>query len=105
MAHDSLGFSFSACSVSIFLSDSEDDQVFYDPQVIDVTVGTTVAWENVDNTMHTATSGNPDGGTDGVFDSDIMSAGDKFEFTFTDAGNYDYYCILHPWMIGTVNVE
>jgi len=83
----------------------EDDQIFYDPQIIDVTVGTTVAWENVDNTMHTATSGNPDGGADGVFDSDIMSAGDKFEFTFTDAGNYDYYCILHPWMIGTVNVE
>ena len=83
----------------------EDDQIFYDPQVIDVTVGTTVTWENVDNTMHTATSGNPDGGADGVFDSDIMSAGDKFEFTFTDAGNYDYYCILHPWMVGTVNVE
>jgi len=83
----------------------EDDQIFYDPEVIDVTVGTTVTWENVDNTMHTATSGNPDGGADGVFDSDIMSAGDKFEFTFTDAGNYDYYCILHPWMIGTVNVE
>jgi len=83
----------------------EDDQIFYDPEVIDVTVGTTVAWENADNTMHTATSGNPDGGADGVFDSDIMSAGDKFEFTFTDAGNYDYYCILHPWMIGTVNVE
>jgi len=83
----------------------EDDQIFYDPEVIDVTVGTTVAWDNVDNTMHTVTSGNPDGGADGVFDSDIMSAGDKFEFTFTDAGNYDYYCILHPWMIGTVNVE
>jgi len=83
----------------------EDDQIFYDPEVIDVTVGTTVAWENLDNTMHTATSGNPDGGADGLFDSDIMSAGDKFEFIFTDAGNYDYYCILHPWMIGTVNVE
>ncbi len=83
----------------------EEEQIFYDPQIIDVTVGTTVTWKNVDNTMHTATSGNPDGGADGVFDSDIMSAGDKFEFIFTDAGNYDYYCILHPWMIGTVNVE
>ena len=83
----------------------EDDQIFYDPEVIDVTVGTTVTWENLDNTLHTATSGNPDGGADGVFDSDIMSAGDKFEFTFTDAGNYDYYCILHPWMVGTVSVE
>ena len=83
----------------------EDDQIFYDPEVIDITIGTIVTWENLDNTMHTATSGNPDTGADGVFDSDIMSAGDKYEVTFNDAGNYDYYCILHPWMVGTVNVE
>lgn len=83
----------------------EDGKIYYDPNVIDVTVGTTVVWDNADNTMHTATSGSPDTGADGVFDSDILSAGDTFEFTFTDAGNYDYYCILHPWMIGTVNVE
>ncbi len=82
-----------------------DDQLYYDPTVLDITVGTTVLWDNVDNTMHTATSGTPDSGADGVFDSDIMSEGDTFEFTFTDAGSYDYYCILHPWMIGTVNVE
>jgi len=82
-----------------------DDQLYYDPTVLDVSVGTTVLWDNVDNTMHTATSGTPDSGADGVFDSDIMSAGDMYEFTFTDAGTYDYYCILHPWMIGTVNVE
>ncbi len=83
----------------------EDGQIFYDPEVIDISVGTTVLWENVDNTMHTATSGNPNEGVDGVFDSDILSAGDMYEFTFADVGNYDYYCILHPWMIGTVNVE
>ena len=83
----------------------EDDQIFYDPEVIDITIGTIVTWENLDNTMHTATSGNPDAGADGVFDSDIMSAGDKYEVTFNDAGSYDYYCILHPWMVGTVNVE
>lgn len=82
-----------------------DEQIYYDPEVIDITVGTTVVWDNLDNTMHTATSGSPDTGADGVFDSDILSTGDTFEFTFTDAGNYDYYCILHPWMIGTVNVE
>jgi plastocyanin len=84
----------------------EDGQIFYDPEIIDISVGTTVLWENVDNAMHTATSGDPnDGGTDGVFDSDILSAGDMYEFTFTDVGSYDYYCILHPWMVGTVNVE
>ena len=83
----------------------EEGQLFYDPETIDVSVGTTVIWENVDNTMHTATSGNPTGGYDEVFDSDILSAGDSYEFTFADAGSYEYYCILHPWMIGTVNVE
>ena len=83
----------------------EEGQLFYDPEVIDVSVGTTVAWDNVDNTMHTVTSGNPDTGYDEVFDSDIMGAGDLYEFTFSEAGNYDYYCILHPWMVGTVNVE
>jgi len=83
----------------------DDDQLYYDPTVLDITSGTTVLWDNVDNTMHTATSGTPEDGADGAFDSDIMSAGDTFEFTFNDAGSYDYYCILHPWMVGTVNVE
>ena len=83
----------------------EDGQIYYDPEILEISVGTTVLWDNVDNTMHTATSGTPDNGADGAFDSDILSAGDTFEFTFTDAGTYDYYCILHPWMIGTVNVE
>jgi plastocyanin len=83
----------------------EDGKIFYDPETVNVAAGTTILWENADNTMHTATSGNPNGGADGVFDSDILSAGDTYEFTFADAGTYDYYCILHPWMIGTVNVE
>ena len=83
----------------------EDGQIYYDPQTIDVTVGTTVAWDNVDNTVHTVTSGQPPTDTDGVFDSEMMTAGGIFEFTFTETGNYDYYCTFHPWMVGTVNVE
>ncbi len=83
----------------------EDGQIYYDPEVIDVQVGTTVVWENLDNTVHTVTSGNPDGGPNGVFDSEMMVAGDKYEFTFTTAESQDYYCTFHPWMVGTVNVE
>ena len=63
-----------------------------------------VIWENVDNTIHTVTSGTPEAGANEVFDSDILSAGDTYEFTFTTAESQDYYCILHPWMVGTVNV-
>jgi len=83
----------------------EEGQIFYDPQVIDVTVGTTVVWDNLDNTVHTVTSGDPDAGPDEVFDSEMMVAGDKYEFTFTTAGSQEYYCTFHPWMVGTVNVE
>lgn len=83
----------------------EDGKIFYNPEIINISTGTTVEWENQDNAMHTATSGSPTGGDDGMFDSDILSMGDMYQFTFIDAGNYDYYCILHPWMIGTVNVE
>jgi len=83
----------------------EEGQIYYDPQTIDVTVGTTVVWDNVDNTVHTVTSGQPPADTDGTFDSEMMTAGGIFEFTFTETGNYDYYCTFHPWMIGTVNVE
>jgi plastocyanin len=82
----------------------DDDQVYYDPQVIDVTVGTTIVWDNIDTTVHTVTSGQaPE--ADGLFDSEMMSTGDSFEFTFTKIGSYDYYCTFHPWMIGTANVE
>jgi plastocyanin len=83
----------------------EDGKIYYEPESIDITVGTTVVWENADNTVHTATSGMPPADATGVFDSEMMSSGDSFEFTFTEAGSYDYYCTFHPWMIGTVNVE
>ncbi len=83
----------------------EDGQIYYDPEVIDITVGTTVAWDNVDSTVHTVTSGEAPADADGVFDSEMMVAGDIFEFTFTEAGSYNYYCTFHPWMVGTVNVE
>jgi len=83
----------------------EDGQIYYDPEIINVTVGTTVAWDNMDSTVHTVTSGQAPADADGTFDSEMMSAGDVFEFTFTNAGSYDYYCTFHPWMVGTVNVE
>jgi len=83
----------------------EEGQIYYDPEVITVSVGDTVQWDNADSTVHTVTSGMPPTDATGVFDSEMMMAGDSFEFTFTEAGSYDYYCTFHPWMVGTVNVE
>ncbi|MEO2201966.1 MAG: plastocyanin/azurin family copper-binding protein, partial [Nitrosopumilus sp.] len=42
---------------------------------------------------------------DGLFDSSIFMAGSTFEFTFDEAGTYDYFCMVHPWMTGIINVN
>jgi len=69
-----------------------------------VTVGQQVLWENLDTAAHTVTSGKPDDGPDGMFDSSLFMSGSTFEYTFNSIGEYDYFCMVHPWMIGRVIV-
>jgi plastocyanin len=68
-------------------------------------VGGTITWSNDDSAAHTVTSGVVADGPDGLFDSSIFMAGSTFEFTFDEAGTYDYFCMVHPWMTGIVNVN
>jgi plastocyanin len=77
----------------------------YLPYEVDVAVGATVTWNNGDTAVHTVTSGTPTGGVDELFDSSIFMSGETFEFTFNDAGTFDYFCMVHPWMAGIVNVS
>lgn len=82
----------------------------YQPNPIEVSVGGTVTWVNDDFTAHTATSGTADSGSTGIFggtdDSPelIGPEGDTQTVTFDDAGEFEYYCTLHPNMVGTVIV-
>jgi plastocyanin len=64
-----------------------------------VPVGSVVAVVNEDSVPHTWTS------TDGLFDSGSMSAGDIFRFTFEEAGEYRFFCGIHPQMTGSITVE
>jgi len=75
------------------------------PYEVTVAVGTTVTWSNDDNAVHTVTSGHSVSGIDELFDSGIFMFGDIFEFTFNDAGTFDYFCMVHPWMAGIVYVS
>ena len=77
----------------------------YIPSTLNVSTGTTVVWENNDSAAHLATSGTPDGGPDGIFDSGMIMAGATYEYEFSDKGEFVYYCLVHPWMVGTVTVE
>lgn len=71
----------------------------FNPATITVSVGTTVTWTNEDSATHTVTS------RTGAFDSGNMSKGSHFSHTFDAAGDYEYYCAIHPSMVGHVIVK
>ncbi len=75
------------------------------PSTVVITVGGTVTWDNTDNAAHTSSSGTAADGPDGVFDSSLIMAGGSYSHTFDTAGTFDYFCMVHPWMQGTVIVE
>jgi len=75
------------------------------PSTVTIEAGETVTWENTDNAAHTASSGTAAGGPDGVFDSSLIMAGGSYSVTLDDEGTYPYFCMVHPWMQGTVIVE
>jgi len=75
------------------------------PSPVTIDMGGTVTWENNDTAAHTATGGSATEGPSGVFDSSLIMAGSSFSHTFEDAVTFDYFCMVHPWMVGTVIVE
>lgn len=85
----------------------QQGNVYYNPADIAVPAGTTVVWFNDDpNQIHTVTSGNAgeeDAGN--VFDSGFMNEGTFFQYTFDAAGDFPYFCMVHPYMVGSVSVS
>ena len=77
----------------------------FSPNPINVAPGTEVEWKNTDTVSHTVTSGKvTDDNAGSLFDSGLIKKGAEFKFTFADAGTYDYFCTVHPWMVGQVVV-
>ena len=83
----------------------EETDTCFIPSMLEISVGDTVAWYNNDVAAHTVTSGSPSVGPTGVFDSSLVMAGTVFEHTFDESGTVDYFCLVHPWMVGTVQVN
>jgi plastocyanin len=96
-----------ATSVSIVKGASNPStQKPYNPSPLNVAVGRTVLWINNDNAAHTVTEGNPSGNTpSNGFDSGILNPGQTFKHAFDKPGTVDYYCTLHPFMLGQVMVK
>jgi predicted secreted protein with PEFG-CTERM motif len=77
----------------------------YVPYEVTLNIGGEVTWTNYDTAAHSVTSGTLDGGPDGIFDSSLVMASKSFSHKFEEAGEFPYFCVVHPWMTGTVLVE
>lgn len=73
-------------------------EFMYSPKDLNVAVGTKVTWVNDDQVPHTIVE------THKVFHSAALDTQDNFSYTFMTPGTYEYFCTLHPQMIGKVVV-
>lgn len=71
----------------------------YGPAEVTVTLGDEVEWVNHDSSTHTVTA------DDASFDSQGLAEDDTFQHVFTEPGEYQYTCLIHPFMHGTVSVR
>lgn len=75
------------------------DNSIFTPSEITVAPGTSVTWVNNDAMPHTVVDVNKS------FRSKTLIKGGRFSFTFTNAGDYDYVCSIHPNMKGKIIVK
>ena len=75
------------------------DNFTFTPKELTVPVGTTVKWVNHDDIPHTIVEKKT------TFRSKALDTDESYSFTFTSAGTFDYFCGLHPHMVGQVIVK
>lgn len=75
------------------------DNFTFGPPELTVPVGTTVMWVNHDDIPHSVVDKNK------AFRSKALDTDDAYSFTFASAGTFDYFCGLHPHMVGKIIVK
>lgn len=93
-AEEPIGRTAAAQSLSVTIENS-----IFTPGEIAVTPGTSVTWTNNDAMPHTVVDVNKS------FRSKTLVKGGTFMFTFTNVGDYNYFCSVHPNMKGKVMVK
>ena len=80
------------------------DNSCFDPYEVTILKNGIVTWVNVDTSFtHAITSGFVESGPDNKFNA-FLKPGSTFEYQFGQTGIYPYYCAIHPWTSGVVNV-
>jgi len=77
----------------------------FNPQTVTIPVGTTVTWTNLDTIQHQiSNSATTTVGPGQIFASKPLAKGDTYSYTFTSTGTFQYTCIIHTFMRGTIIV-
>lgn len=71
----------------------------FEPATIEILPGDSVTWTNSDITPHTATA------EDGAWDTGALEQGEKAQLTFSDVGDFPYFCAFHSYMKGVIRVR
>ena len=81
----------------------------FDPEELTAKKGDEVTVVNQDTVPHTVTSGTgpSDPNSAKLFDTSIINGGEsaKLSLAQVNPGQYDYYCIVHPYMTGKLTVQ
>jgi plastocyanin len=81
----------------------------YDPDELTVSAGAEVTVVNQDTVLHSATSGTgpQDPESAQQFDTSLINAGESATLSLAQVtpGQYDYYCMVHPYMTGKIVVQ
>ena len=83
----------------------EETNECFIPATVTIGVGGQVTFANNDSAAHTSTAGTPADGPSGAWDSSLVMVNMSFTTPALEAGEYPYFCMVHPWMTGLVIVE
>jgi plastocyanin len=91
-------------SISSGSANVNSTQFYAPPEAQTIEFGS-VKWTNHDNVIHTVTQGKPSNATASPVNSGPIKPGGTFVHYFDETGSVDYYCSIHPHMLGKVIVN
>ena len=98
-----------ATTLTILAGSSIQGSPDYDPDELTVAAGSEVTVTNDDTLPHTVTSGTgpQDPNSAQLFDTSLINGGESATLSLAQvaAGQYDYYCLVHPYMTGSIVVQ
>lgn len=84
---------------------SNNATCFFSPDFIGISTGSSVEWIHSGSLVHTVTSNATFNSGLPSFDSGVVPVGSTYTHQFSIPGTYHYYCAIHPWMKGVVDVS